>query len=478
MKTKLLAALILGSFVLAGCGGGGSGDSADMKNGTPQVEDPQTPTTDEQDRIAELEEQLADAEERARQAEAARREAEMEAEMEAEEVRQAADARPAFEGLAGATSNTDGAVGVTPKYRAAATVETAPAVTFTGSSLSSSGSWSVTTLSNAGSTHDDDLVVYTDMGAPTRVLITESTHSALFSPVAETNNIRASSLSGNTHPIASSRFPGGGRSTTFVHTIDSDPDADGSDSDGNTRNDYDTTRFSGTFGDAPGTFECTGTCTVEHQGGSIYNLSAGTWTFTTSETSRVSVDDDSYMYFGWWKREERTPGSLSFETFSGGAHEVDDIPDTLTGTATYTGQAAGQYAIYQPAGGESGAGSFTASANLTANFGAADAEGTLSGRVTGFSNDEDWSLTLRSQAIDGGGFGRASDAVTNPTVSWTIGTHTEDGGAWDAQFFSDVDGSTAFPEGVAGTFSAQFGEVGRLVGAFGAHCPAATCPRN
>ena len=472
MNTKLIAALILGSFVLAGCGSGGSNDTAQTMDGTtPPTE------TDTSDQVSDLQDQLDAAEERARQAEAARQQAEMEAE-EARQAASRAEARPAFTGLGAAAVGT--VTSVTPKYRAKATVVTNPSVTFASSSLSSSGSWSVTTLSNAGSANQDDLVVYTDMGAPTSVLITEHAtygSTGYFTEVPNTNNIQRSLTNDNANPIASSRFPGGGRSTTYDHTIDSDHTVD-ADNDGTFTNDYDTTRFSGTFGGASGTFECTGTCTVQHQGGNVYNLSSGTWTFTTSKTARVSVNDDSYMYFGWWKREQIVGGSLSFAAFANGAHEVANIPDTLTGTATYTGPAVGQYAIYQPAGGESSAGSFTASATLTANFGAADAEGTLSGRVTNFSNDADWSLTLMSQTIDGGGVARPGDPVANPSVSWTIGTHTETGGAWDAQFFSDVNGSTAIPEGVAGTFDGQFGQVGRLVGAFGAHCPTSTCPRN
>ena len=387
-----------------------------------------------------------------------------------------AEARPAFEGLGSGTA-AGTVTAVTPKHRAEATVVTNPSVTFTGSSLSSSGSWSITTLSNAGSTHDDDLVVYTDMGAPSSEPIRD-VHSG-FSPIeatditeqrfvdADLNKLRIDVGTTASSLISSSSFPGGGNLKTF------DDNFDGKDAD----TEHDRVRISGRYDGASGTFECSGTCTITHRGGDVYEASSG-WTFITSASARVSVDDDSYMYFGWWKRDQKTPRSLTFATFSGGAHEVDDIPNDLTGTATYTGQAAGQYAIYQPAGGESGTGSFTASAELTANFGAADAEGTLSGRVTDFSNDPDWSLTLMSQGINAGAVERPGDPVANPSVSWTIGTHTETGGAWDAKFFSDVDGSTAIPEGVAGTFSAQFGEVGRLVGAFGAHCPTTTCPRN
>ena len=74
MNTRLIAALIVGSFVLAGCGGGGSSDSAmDMEDETPQVSE-----TD-QDRIDELQDQLTAAQQQAQQAEAARLQAEQEA---------------------------------------------------------------------------------------------------------------------------------------------------------------------------------------------------------------------------------------------------------------------------------------------------------------------------------------------------------------------------------------------------------------
>ena len=501
MLTKFSTVVLLG-FVLA-VAAACSGDGAKI--------------TDLEERLAAEEEARQQAEEEAKKAEEARQQAEEEAKKaeeeaaeaererqaeaerrrQAEEQRQAAEqerqrlaeeeakrrqaasqaqAEAAFTALGGGADDgtrvDPGDVVVTPRYGQTAEVATTPAVVFESKQRTTSGRWSITTLANDGSTHKDDLVVYSDIGGPTRVLFTEhSTYSSLFSAVADTNNIQAS-LTGNTHPIASSRFPaGGGRSTTFEHTIDSDPATDGSDGDGITTNDYDTTRFSGTFAGVSGTFECTGTCTVAHEGGAIYNLSAGTWTFTTGKTARAPVPDDSYMYFGWWKREQKSDEMLSFEMFSGGMHEVDDIPDVLTGTATYTGPAVGQYAIYQPLGTQTASGSFTARAQLTADFGATGAEGTLSGRVTNFSNASDWSVMLKSATIAGG-------AVADGGVSWTIGGNTEDGGMWDAKFFSDVDGSTAYPEGVAGTFDAKFSNVGRLIGAFGAHCPTSTCPRN
>ena len=417
----------------------------------------------ERERAAEAERRAAEEKQRLA-AEAAAAEAERDR-REAEQAANRVEAGLALTGLANVTADTPvvvGTVAVTPRYRQTATVTTIPAVDFASKRHSSSGRWSITTLSNDDRTNKDDLVVYSDLGGPTRMLITDITgYTATFAEVSGTNNIRAM-LTGATHPIASSQFPRGGGRKTFEHTIDTtDDDTDTPD----------TTRFSGRYDGASGTFECTGTCTVKHQGGSSYNLEAGDWTFTTSKTARVPVDDDSYLYFGWWKREAKPTGALSFAMFSGGTHEVAGTTAALTGTATYTGPAAGQYAVYQPAGDDSGAGSFTARAALTANFGAVGSEGTVSGRITNFSNASDWSVTLKSADI-------ATGTITDGDVSWTIGSSTEDGGTWDAQFFSDVDASPAYPEGVAGTFDAQFGSVGRLIGAFGAHCPTSTCPRN
>ena len=497
MQSRFWMAALLGFVLIAASACGGSGDSARVTDLERELAAEQEAREEAEREAAEADERRQAAEEDARQAERDAEEAEedrrtaLEAERVAEEQRQAAEAerqrlqeereqaeqaasraqaKAAFEGLGGredtGTRSDPGAVMIMPRYGQTATVTTTPAVQFASTRRSSSsGQWSIITLSNDGSTHVDDLVVYSDIGGPTRVLLTEhSTYGGLFSPVEGTNNISAT-LSGNEHPIASARFPVGGRSLPFNHhTIDTtDDDTDNPD----------TTRFTGSFGGATGNFECTGDpCTVAHEGGSIYNLS-GDWTFTTSNTARTPVDDTSYMYFGWWKRQQKSDEALSFEMFSDGEHVVEDIPDALTGTATYTGPAVGQYAIYQPLGTQSTSDSFTARAELTADFGTAGAEGALSGRITSFSNASDWSVALQSQTIISGEVTRADNSV-----SWTIGGNTEVGGGWSARFFSDVADSAAYPEGVAGTFDAKFDDVGRLIGAFGAHCPTSTCPRN
>ena len=182
MNTKLLmAALIVGSFVLAGCGGSGSSG----------------PSSSE--RIAELEEQVAELAEQTEQEQTARELAEQQrqaaeqqsqaAEQQsqaAEQQRQAAeeraaeaearasqaDARAAILGLRGAAAA--GTIAVTPRHGTTADITiTAPAVSFASKSRSSASGWSITTLSNAGFTHNDDFVVYSNRGPATRILLTQ-----------------------------------------------------------------------------------------------------------------------------------------------------------------------------------------------------------------------------------------------------------------------------------------------------------------
>ena len=98
---------------------------------------------------------------------------------------------------------------------------------------------------------------------------------------------------------------------------------------------------------------------------------------------------------------------------------------------------------------------------LSANF---DTD-MLSGTVTSFSNDSSWSLTLNEASMAGANV-QDSD---NGTVTWEIGDATSrESGSWLAQFFSESPYAGQTPDGVAGTFNAQFDSVGRLIGAFGA----------
>lgn len=477
MNTKLMAALILGSFVLAGCSSsGGSGQSASEQ------------------RIAELEEQVADLTEQAEQDQTARQSAEQQRQS-AEQQRQAAeqqaqaaerqrqdaekkaaealaragqaDARAAITGLRSTTAV--GTVVVTPRHGTAADVAATPtggsAVSFASRSRSSDSAWSITTLSNAGFTHNDDLVVYSNLGPATRVLLTQQ-YSSRFTdsdPGTAGTAISATLADTDAHLIRSGSFPTvDGQDKTFPNNYEDDDTSDGLDS----------VRFSGSFHGASGYFYCTSaTCTIGRRG-NRYTLVAGTWEFRATDSARALVDDVSYMYFGWWKREQKSDETLSFQTFSGGMTATHSATtgggtafDALTSTATYRGPAVGQYAIYQPLGAQSAAGSFTASVVLTANFDS----NMLSGTITNFSNASDWSATLNTASMAGG------EVDAGGTVDWAIAGNTSGRqGTWTAEFFSEAPYVGQTPDGVVGVFTGEYGspgdnnDVGRIVGAFGA----------
>ena len=243
--------------------------------------------------------------------------------------------------------------------------------------------------------------------------------------------------------------------------------------------------ISGMLQGAPGTFRCAGTgvdagsggsCTVDLSGPNNYVFANGNgveWQFIpTSATSKVSIPDGEYMWFGWWKREpiETLPNAdnavFDYAANYGGTNEVTNIADA-TGSATYEGAAIGYYGFYDIEAAEddrSRSGRFQAKAALIADFDATG-QGTLSGSITEFDTEPTWSVTLKSQTISSGAVEAAAD-----TVSWSIRGLPRDGGQWEAQFYSNFESpaDTAQPTGVAGAFTAQYGDHRKMIGAFGA----------
>ncbi len=236
---------------------------------------------------------------------------------------------------------------------------------------------------------------------------------------------------------------------------------------------------SGQLQGASGTFRCNGasadaTCTVQNRGESFEF--GGDWDFIPSSgTVQIVVPDGQYMWFGWWAQqtvEHQDPAHptniWAFQAKHGGTNAVSDL-SAATGSATYTGPAAGRYAVYEPDTGDSGIGSFTASATLQADFDA----NTVAGTITGFSNDPSWSLALKRGAITGGTVARTeADDVT-----WTIDGIPDDSGEWEAQFYANLPttGTVTYqPHGIAGTFQAEYdpsdtGPRAAVIGGFGAH---------
>lgn len=480
-----VAALAVAALVgLSACGGGSDGlskaDEEALQAELAAAEEAKR-QAEEAQRQAELEQARAEAaaeearrqrqaEEQARQEAEQQRRAEEEArqaaeaeqkrlEEEAEAARQKAIQIEASVALAGLSGTALGAPSsVTPRYRAPATV-TATGVSFPPGRGSASGDWYITSLSNNGAVHDDLMTIYSDVRAPTLEDI-QTQYASVITALTRQDGTPTGQISiaisaqDHKEEVRSSAW---GRSTgTRDYPVTHDTNADDT---------KDQARFTGSFDGASGTFYCDGTgasgvCTVQYTGVNYILGGSGTWTFRTSSNAKVRVDDSSFMHFGWWRRKVDATGAFSYVAFSDVGTEVSGAGFTaLEGSAIYSGPAIGQYAIYQTLGTQSDHGSFTATARLTANF---DTD-RLSGTVTGFSNNPGWSLSLNETAMTAG-------TVTDGNVSWTIDGNPQDGGTWTGEFHSEV---TPYvdtqPDGIAGTFTAQYGTVGRITGAYGAH---------
>lgn len=195
-------------------------------------------------------------------------------------------------------------------------------------------------------------------------------------------------------------------------------------------------------------------------------------------TDRESQADTDYLVYGIWAWIPRDVNDV--EDFEIGVFADGGDPFTganvlaLTGTATYRGEANGIYSYPDPDDGGIENDFFDADAELTANFGAADEEGRISGRIEPQSDDgspiegpggNPIMLTLGAAPIgtDNGGFFTGEASMTLGPLSHT--------GRWGGEFFGNG-ASGAAPGSVAGTFgvTATAPTLGQatLVGAFAA----------
>ena len=249
----------------------------------------------------------------------------------------------------------------------------------------------------------------------------------------------------------------------------------------------------GNFQGAPGTYTCTTAagvdCVVTISPTGTYTATTGTWTFTPELGATAWLNDSEFLSFGWWLQEPANPdGAYTFMYYAdGNAHTP--APGTLTtGTATYSGRAAGKFVVQEidatgVTGGE--AGMFTAAATLNATFGEAANANTISGSISGFASDNaavdmsGWSVTLHGKTLAdkaalANEFG-ATITEADPTRATYDGTTATLGdqtlyGNWIGQFFGDATtGNTgnAYPLGVGGTFQAD-NDAASIAGAFGA----------
>ena len=181
------------------------------------------------------------------------------------------------------------------------------------------------------------------------------------------------------------------------------------------------------------------------------------------------VPDTDYLAGGVWLYVPDTASSTDDYEFGVFADGSDPFTQSnimaLTGGATYRGDAVG---VYSEKGASSTTiGNFDGDVRLTADFGAADSLGTISGVIDNFEVDGEasaGSLTLGEAAIGSANSGFFKGAVTGSDDSRTYA------GKWGGQFFGNGAASTDHPGSVAGTFGGTSTDATvNFVGAFGAH---------
>ena len=304
-------------------------------------------------------------------------------------------------------------------------------------------------------TVNDDVGV-DDATTPTHLTLGGETAGTVDTPVTLTKEAAAY--------LDKSRFPQPGATTPTTYGTGSD--------------DTHERKFPGTFRGASGMYSCTpaeNRCSVEapkaNAASTNYNL-VGTWIFTPNDGQKGVEMDTSHINFGWWIKEpeEKDSGGdyvYDVKVFHRGVGtaRTDDV-GALTGTATYMGAAGGVYVSKTGEGDSLAAthGTFTADAELVANFDKTDAVGTatLTGEIGNFkggSGMDDWSVKLGVMDVTAGD---GSSTTNRVTAGKTSGTGT---GAWEATFHGGA--SASAPTSVHGMFDAHSSTV-NIVGAFGA----------
>ena len=254
----------------------------------------------------------------------------------------------------------------------------------------------------------------------------------------------------------------------------------------------------GTYDGAPGEYRCVTGCTSTNDGKGSPSALGGTWFFKPNPGAMVIRPDTTYLYYGWWvsKDDEDMPTAASAFTGTvlptGGTApvSVDLSAATIAGSATYSGHAAGKFAMSNPLDGTGSGGHFTADATLTAKLGVITApnNGGVSGMLDNFmANDESvpWSVELHLAPWGTtGAFATpaadvdATEADERLGTTWSINDNAAPrSGTWSGQMYDELPGdANADPAGdgsnlpttVTGTFYSEFSTIGRMVGAFGA----------
>ena len=273
------------------------------------------------------------------------------------------------------------------------------------------------------------------------------------------------------------------------------------------------TTFAGSVRGLAGTFSCTGMpCTPPVPVAADDDAVSSTemWAFVPTVTEGTidiadgapESKDDGYVHFGWWLNMQGDDvddgfdvqafaGATGYDGFEGGNST------TVTGSATYTGGAAGKWAIASTTEDRTEGGHFTATATLGVDFDANTAapgddankngvtvSGSITDFMTGATSRPSWKVTLTYDGNDGVEGVQPSmmlpttftdaDAGTEAKTKWTTGGAVDGMGTWEATFHGS-EKDTGHPMAVVGTFNAAIGggaigdgAIGRIQGAYGA----------
>jgi len=416
------------------------------------------------DSIAELQQQAADLAER------------IQDERDAATLRNAKDAMALFAGIGDTSNLTVGVTAVADKHGGGMASVTATGLIpgVGGDDVMKSaepmlGMWQGTMLSDANA---DDAA--TNPGTSSTVVVYTDIAAAKAVPFGDVYDLDTNGDLANATVIAAANRSKV-KATAFTHAgrMNHDPDPDST---------TDVAMVRGTFNGASGEYRClaasANACASHDAGNGVVRLE-GAWIFDPDSGAMAMMADPSYAYFGWWLNKGTTEGVEAgvFHGVTDGTGDAEllaaptDI-NALGGTATYKGAAAGKYAINPGLSAASG-GHWTADATLTAEWGAEDVPGMISGMIDNFmagGEAMDWSVKLGKTALTGTGtFDSATGAPdTGDGVVWTIGgVDGAEAGTWSGGLRAEDDNNV--PTVATGMFNATHGTVGHMLGAFGAH---------
>ena len=185
-------------------------------------------------------------------------------------------------------------------------------------------------------------------------------------------------------------------------------------------------------------------------------------------TDYETAGDTDYLSLGIWVYVP--DGATNLDSYEYGAFADGNDPFSqnnlvsLTGTASYVGEATGVYAVKADARNYF----FDAAATLTANFGAGSTLGTIEGRVHDFEVDGQPIAGNPQLMLGTANIGNSNSGFFKGDTSATFAGDTF-AGKWGGQFYSNGE-SDGKPGSVAGTFGAGTADRSKgFLGAFGAY---------